>query len=143
MAIFSQLEFPSALTPIRRGIPQFSYALIERSLIGRNSGPCHEVRRKSISPFAPVSPSTSTPSDYSPPYFIRSSRNSVTGTRRRGEYCTWEASTKDVSWLICSRGWTVSKKTDVWPDPQMALLRIKSMHLRLRTRGSFGGISMG
>jgi hypothetical protein len=43
---------------------------------------------------------------------------------------------KDVSWLICSRGWTVLKKTDVMPDPQTADDRVNSMQRWRYTRGS-------
>ena len=45
--------------------------------------------------------------------------------------------------MICSRGRMWLSKTEVAPEPQMALLRTNSMQRRLRMRGSLGGISIG
>ena len=50
---------------------------------------------------------------------------------------------KEVNWLICSLGRMLLNKTEVAPEPQMALLRTNSMHRCVRMRGSLGGISIG
>jgi hypothetical protein len=45
---------------------------------------------------------------------------------------TCDASMYDVNLLSCSRGWTFPKKTEVEPEPQVALERVNSIHSRPR-----------
>ncbi|MPC16086.1 hypothetical protein E2C01_008903 [Portunus trituberculatus] len=54
-----------------------------------------------------------------------------------------DASINEVSWLICSLGSTVLKKTEVMPEPHTADDRVNSMQRWFLMRGSSGGISMG